>query len=85
MVWEQMGSEVYYYKGAPLSATFGYFHSTAHFSNNNYNIVSNATVKVVTLSHNGMHVSCYSSSSTMNKIISIAGIYAAAKLESKCT
>lgn len=74
MFWEQMGLVIYYYNGAPLSATFGDFHSTANFSNNNYNIVSNVTLRVVTFSHNGIRVSCYSPSSMMNKRIRIAGM-----------
>ena len=81
MFWEQaVGSEIQYYNGNPPSATFGDFCSTAHFSNSNYNIVSNATLDDLMLSHNGIHVSCSSFSSKKEKTIRIAGVIDAKSL-----
>ena len=75
MFWEQgVGSMIQYYNGNPLTAPFGDFRSTANFSNSNYNIVSNATLNDLILSHNGIHVSCSSFSSEEEKTIRIAGI-----------
>ena len=76
MYWDQTGSQMEYHDGQsrPPSETFGNFHSTAHFSNNNYNIVSNATISDVKLSHNDILVYCYSISSIRHKIIKVAGI-----------
>lgn len=76
MYWQQTGSKIIdYYNGVPLSAKFGDFHTTAHFSNNNYTIISNATLSHVKLLHNGITVKCYSPLSTSSKIITVAGIY----------
>ena len=77
LFWQQQGYQaIYYHNGAPLSSTFGDFTTDAHFSNNNYNIVSNATLNDVIFSHNGIAVSCFSPTSVANKIIKIAGIIA---------
>lgn len=77
LFWQQQGYQaIYYYNGVPLSSTFGDFTTDAHFSNNNYNIVSNATLSNVIFSHNGIAVSCFSPTSVANEIIKIAGIIA---------
>ena len=77
LFWQQQGYQaIYYYNGASLSLTFGDFTTDAYFSNNNYNIVSNATLSDVIFSHNGIAVSCFSPTSVANKIIKIAGIIA---------
>ena len=76
MFWQQnsMASQTtYYYNGAPLSATFGDFNTTAYFSNNNFCIVSNATLYDVMFSHNGISVACYTPSFVAKETISVAG------------
>lgn len=75
LFWEQPGfMAIRYHNGEPRSATVGDFTTIASYSNNNYNIVSNATLKGATFSHNGISVSCYSPTSVADKTITIAGI-----------
>ena len=76
MRWQQnsMSSQTtYYHNGAPLSATFGDFNTTAYFSNNNFCIVSNATLYDVMFSHNGISVTCSTPSFVAKETISVAG------------
>lgn len=73
MYWQQDSQTVYYYNGAPLSATFGDFDTTAYFSNNNYNIISNATLSDVMFTHNSITVTCSSPLYWVNEVISVAG------------
>lgn len=77
MYWQQAGTKkIRYYNGKPRLNKFGYFDSTADFSNNNYNIISNATLYNVLILHNGISVSCFTHSSpTKRVIIRVAGIY----------
>ena len=74
--WRQTGFPyTSYYNGAPLSVSFGDFNSTAYFSDDNYFIVSNATLMDAALIHNDISISCYSISSPdiRNKLFKIAG------------
>ena len=75
MYWQQAGTKkIRYYNGKPYLQTFGNFESIAHFSDSNYNITSNATLRNVLISHNGIAVSCFTQSSpTMSVIIRVAG------------
>ena len=77
MYWQQANTKkIRYYNGRPRLNMFGYFDSTADFSNNNYNIISNATLRNVLILHNGISVSCFTHSfPTMRVIIRVAGIY----------
>lgn len=76
MYWQQVNmKKIRYYNGRPRLNMFGYFDLTADFSNNNYNIISNATLHNVLILHNGISVSCFTHSSpTMRVIIRVAGI-----------
>ena len=76
MIWRQnsmVSQTTYYYNGVPLSATFGDFNTTAYFSNNNFCIISNATLYDVMFSHNGIAVACYTPSFVAKETIYVAG------------
>ena len=74
LYWQQTGSSVIsYYNGAPLSGRVGDFDTTAHFSNNNFIIVSNATLRSSVFSHNGAVIYCLSTQSEANTVVMIAG------------
>lgn len=61
--------------GNPLSAPLGDFATTADFSNDNYMVVSNATLKMSLLMHNNNSISCYTPSNAayLTVIIEVAG------------
>ena len=78
LIWEQLESQparVYYRNGMPNTAQLGDFATTAAFSNNNYEIMSNATINDVSLLHNNKIISCFTPSSEnfLTKSIKIAG------------
>lgn len=76
--WRQLEtgySRVSYRDGAPLTAPLGDFTTTAVFSNNNYMIVSNATLRGALLAHNQKTVGCYSPPGLeRTKNVTVAGI-----------
>ena len=78
LIWNQLESNpsfVTYHMGNPLSAPLGDFATTADFSNGNYMIVSNATLKWSLLLHNNKNISCYTPSNVayLTANIKVAG------------